>query len=985
MGIDSHLDLIQEAKTNRLKAESFYIYDYDAFNNCSMLKPHFDIFGKGMTHTSSRYVIHYLTKELKQRLGEIDRSRASKQEMNAFSDIFKPSLGQFDHQDIQDANNFIKKMFPYEGCSYTGEKLEKLINKANWITLVLSLRIIWSLLPDAIIPWESFRMFDTQEKTDGYSDYQSFYQQLPLFLPSHNHCCVLFEFLEIFITIFADDYFLDSYAAMDLIFTAGQICFAREEVSESIEDEDLTKLQSFYYQRGYAFHQIFMSYLRSLSKEPTFTKAAIFDTFDIDIYPPKPYRPMTQKALTLTVPMDPELDKTNYFKLISMAANATSRVYSSNHAFTKFENKFLDKFEINPHKIIENFFSKSSKNYLLKFDPNLNFENFKVNNDVTELRRCLKDGTIFENKEFISTFINDFNRYGFESQRDNGNNSEQFLTDTINLNFNSSLENVSSTPVRISKLDISEWFISAWKYETFLGYLQNTAVIKLTKTIGDCDWLIISSHGKVSSNNRYLTPPSSVQDAVDSLKVSEMGGSLDDEVVPDKKPRRKSLLPPLEMKNASKISTRVPKTPRKSAQVYRISFPSPPKDIAVYEKEIGMNPAHSFQESKTKPNMKFLRSPVDKPLPSPLIEAGRSNEERGAITPTQQIFSEAPEYPPPVLQLAENVNSMDPTTSEIVCSQLNISTPEVDDAHSILETPPAMKVLDRSSSENFEAQELSSPLIPPDINAEGHVAEHPYQNLRRSPPRLKLEDVKPEHESRPIFSSAAEPFLSESAIISRTVAESPVMPKRTISKILTHTNSFKSKISPASSPISQMFPKFLRKTSKGVELEKVPSSESMGSLAHINDGSGTDLSNQFNFIKNDMQNCRDSLNNYHSVQSLNFQSRESIPHIPYTPRALREPSHHSSKTQSSGSSTTSTENKEFSKLIDENRDSFVGDISTVSRGSNCFDTESEITQDTKNTIHGYMNLDGLMEQIKESMSADQLNGGHTSKDTIAGH
>ncbi|CCH41949.1 Cell surface glycoprotein [Wickerhamomyces ciferrii] len=640
----NHLDLVIEAKNNRLKSEFFYIYDYEKFNNCSLLKENFDVLSSGqITHNSSRYVIHYLTMELKKRLKEIRSNvNATKQELNMIYDVFKPSLGQFDDKDIIDANDFIRSLFPYEGCSFTGEKLEKLIAQSNWITLILSLRIVWSLLPNAILPWKSFHKFNESEKRSNFTNKQSFYQVLPTFLPSHNHACVLFEFLEVLLYIFSDNYFLDLNHSVDLIFTAGQICFNRDEFkpSKSQNDDDLNELQSFYYKRGYSFYQIFISYLRSLAEEASFNDKVLLETFKIHEYPPSPYKPVTQKALTLTVPADEDLEETNYFKLISNASNATSRIYSSNHTFTKFENKFLDKFEINPHKIIEHFFSKSSKNYLLKFDKNLNFENFKVGNDINEFRKNLKNGTLFENKELISTFINDFSRYGFEGNNNAANQNESFVADTINFNFNSKMENVDNNPVRVSKLEISEWFINAWKYETFLGYLQNTVILKLTKTIGDCDWLIITSNEKVSANNRYLTPPSSAETAIDNQKEKELSQfgqrNSDDSQAPIQSSNnssitspnlpKKELLPALstrrmkspkngEYKTQSSIPpTRSPqkkKSPKKNA-LKNISHPSPPRDISHFEKQ---NP-DNFEGSGS-PNAMKSPLPIMKDLPKP--------------------------------------------------------------------------------------------------------------------------------------------------------------------------------------------------------------------------------------------------------------------------------------------------------------------------------------------------------------------------------
>lgn len=1012
--MQNHLNLVNEAKQNRLKAESLYIYDYDAFNNCSMLKTGFDIFETGhITHTSCRYVIHYLTKELKARLSEIDRNTATKQQLAAFHDAFKPSLGQFDELDISEANNFIKKMFPYEGCSYNGAELEKIVHKANWITLILSLRIVWSLLPGAIIPWESFRRFEQAEQQSDHKNWQSFYQQLPLCLPSHNHCCVLFEFLEIFIAVFQDDYFVNKKNALDLIFTAGQICFARKDYNEPTENDELQELQEFYYKRGYSFYQIFISYLRALSKEQSFTKRTIFDAFDIDVYPPHPYEPVTQKALTLTVPMDPELKNTNYFKLISMAANATSRTYSSNHSFTKFENKFLDKFEVNPYKIIDNFFSKSSKNYLLKFDKNLDFENFKVNNEITEMRKNLKDGTLFEHKEFISTFISEFNRYGFESERDNGNKPEAFLADTINMNFNSNMQTSKNAPVRLSKLEISEWFINAWKYETFLGYLQNTAVIKLTKTIGDCDWLIITSHEKVSSNNRYLTPLSSVHDTVDQKKNEELGAPLQDDLPPPpvSKPSKLSSKSSMKKTLLSPVLTTSNGFKKPPTALAPISSPSPPRVIAAFEKENKLYP-HLERLDYQKPMRNYIdnhsskpSSPVvamDAPPPLPVLNFDYS-EKSDVSTPVDQMFAVSPIAPPPVVQSSADVDSMNSSTADLMSEHISkvIFTPRPESKLLAPQSELPLSALKgpRSSSEDVSKQvfeslsKTSNPSTPVELIQP--QLEHSYRSLKYSPPRFNL--------PTPNVANDANQSTIALTIASRTqpLPQSPVVkfspsPQRQhsssrISSLLTHTNSIKSKISPASSPITQMFPRFLRRSSTGHELKKVPSRESVGSLSHINDGSGTDLANQFSFLRS---GSSDSLLQFEmsqhqaekeqeeqkSMRKHVEQSTESIPQISHTLRA-REQSGHTPEValnEESGSHSTITSHNVHDELGQELRQDGheinQGEVSAISRTSDCFDMESDITNDTKNTTQGETNLDSLMHEIKQTMNVEESKG-----------
>lgn len=969
----TQLHLVSEANRLRVRAESLYIYDYAAFNACAMLKPGFDIFEEGLTHTSVRYVVHHLTKELKSRLGEVVRSTATKQQLAVFHDIFKPSLGQFDEGDIQETNEFIRAMFPYRGCSINGDELEKRVGRANWITVILSLRIIWSLLPQAIVPWESYHRFSAQEQKDGYKNYQSFYQQLPLFLPSHNHSCVLFEFLEILIAVFQDDYFLDVNSALDLVFTAGQVCFGRKNYVEEAGDDDLHTLQTFYYQRGYAFHHIFVSYLRSLSKEPTFTKTSLLPTFSIDVYPPKPYNPVSQKALTLTVPMDDTLKTTNYTKLISLAANATSRIYSSNHAFTRYENTFLDKFESNPHKIIENFFSKSSRNYLLKFDSELDFDNFKVSKEITSMRKNIRDGTLSDHHEFVSTFINDFNRYGFESRSTMGNNPDAFLADTINLNFDSNLQSSDSAPVRLSKLDISEWFINAWKYETFLGYLQNTAVIKLTKTIGDCDWLIIASHEKVSETNRYLTPPSSASTAVDEFKKEELTSTEQEPKSAGR--RRSSLLPPL-------ATTFQQATNRKS--VNRVSIPSQPLGIAQYEKQ-NVRPV----EQLPRPSRGGFKSQPQSPNEGPLWDVKDMPPlpaQRTFLTPEGQVLA-SPVAPPPL-----NKSAVDSQTSSLlrdpygsVTVRVPVSSPydvAVQELPAVERNEPVNQqqplVNEKPLKEIMQSpRPIGKPVVKPPVTPvltapEIKDSEHPYQKLRSTPPKRAVSNENPERDQSPLTSaSTTEP-----------------LPKRETSGRITHlihstSVKTKTKNSPTGSPIVQMFPRFMRTkpvTVQSNDLAKIPTSESATSLAYINDGSGVDLENQFSFTRNaEWHKSQDSLNQSHNVES--SAKTDSFAEVAYTAKALCEPSRANSKNSSES---------QLDNAINHHRDDFIGDVSAASRHSkdcDCFDSDGNLTQETKEFTQdtttddltpgekNVLGLDGLMREIKDTLGVDDKSSG----------
>lgn len=848
----NHLDLVIEAKNNRLKQEYFYIYDYDKFNDCSLIKPNFNILNakEQINHKSTRYVIHYLTKELKQRFKTFNNKQ-----MDSFYEIFKPSLGQFNDDDIKVANQFLRSLFPFEGCSYTGEKLEKMISKVSYITLILTLRIIWSLLPGAILSWESFKKFQSFEKSNNYQNYESFYHDLPKFLQSHNHGCVLFEFLEILLAIFtSDEYFLDLNNSIDLIFTAGQICFNRDELdkenthtkqNDPLDEscDDLNKLQEFYYKRGYSFYQIFKSYLRSLSKEQSFNNTFLLDIFKIDEYPPKAYKPVTQKALTLKIPFDEEnFNDINYFKLISNASNSSRRIYSSNYTFTKFENKFLDKFEFNPYKIVDCFFSNSSKNYLLKFDKNLDFKDFKdlkhdsnhANNHNSKLPNqnpFLKD----------STFIKEFNRYGFNLN--NLNSSNEFFKsehpfgredndsmvniDTINLNFNSNLNKASDevdNPVRISKLDITEWFINAWKYETFLGLLQNTVVIKLTKTIGDCDWLIITADDKVSTTNRYLTPLQTCFDSEDFMRNDEDYDKLkqqEQQQQEDQKKKSPKLKLPCKLSPKKKITK----------DDITIAYPSPPKEKSV--ESFTASPDAEQQKDQHEDELKEelekvlekeLEEEVDNPEVAP-IEVTLASD---GSQPLSDGSVKSPEVSNNEVGNAEQISN---EVEQEFKTPVNQVIPEFEAPG--LKVAKAPQAKHRKAVKKLKSPPPNSPL-PPLPSSPASVRQHPYKQLnRKSPPRTFTNPALPPSNTK------------------------PQSPKSNRFSRLSIPN-VKNLKSPTSSPISQVIPKFFQKpmssasgsssaspgssspsfSFKNQKLSKISSSDSQGSLAFINDGSG---------------------------------------------------------------------------------------------------------------------------------------------------
>ncbi|SCW00351.1 LAFE_0C02278g1_1 [Lachancea fermentati] len=520
----THEQILKEKNFNRKQSERYYIYDFTLYrgptDESATSDPTFDIFQKkeGINPTSARYVIHYLTRYFKETLIDDGIAQGSRDtgSIKSAIEIFKPNLSHFSNQEIEGATRILKSFFPWDGCSLNGKVLEESIKKSfgnHKNKLILALRIIWSHLPQGIIPWEAYLKFCAIESKQNFSK-MCFYNFLPRVLPDHDYTCCAFEFLEILVAIISKvDMVVDKYTQMDLIFTAGQVCFVstpdlRNYIkNKSSDSPDLIALVKVYQAKGEALYRLFVSYLRSLVEEGKIKDFYLIDTFQIDDYPPKPYKPMTQRALTLTVPQLPNPDENNFNELMTLAAKASTRIYSSNHTFTKMDNTFLDKFEEDPYKVVTSLFSRSSKRYMYKFDDKFDpeiFKNFGMRSGFGSGLQSLGPGDQYA----VATWINSCKDKGFNdflSVLDDNNFGEGTLA-LGSSNFKSAKDEAPAfPPVRVSKMDVSEWFISSWKYETFLSKVKNTLVIKLTKRIADCEWLVITTDERVGSQC-YLTP-----------------------------------------------------------------------------------------------------------------------------------------------------------------------------------------------------------------------------------------------------------------------------------------------------------------------------------------------------------------------------------------------------------------------------------------------------------------------------------------------
>ena len=499
-------------------------------------------------------------------------------------EIFKPNLSHFSNSEINHCKKVLRSFFPWEGCSLTGNMLEKSIhnnfgdynNNKHWTRLILSLRILWAELARGIIPWKSYLDFCEMESKKNFP-VMSFYNILPQTLPNHDYTCCTFEFLEILVAIISKiDLVVDKSVQMDLIFTAGQVCFYNDvDLQNHIKDTagsnpDLIQLGKLYYARGSALFHLFVGYLRSLAEEGKIKDFYLIDNFHIDSYPPHPYKAITQNALTLTIPKFTE-NENDFNVLMQSAAKSQSRIYSSNHTFSKLENSFLDKFEEDPLKVFETIFSKSSKRYLYKFDKKF---------DPKLLRFSSTNGfqeglaSIDENDQYaVATWIEhckgqDFNE--FLSVLDDTTFGEGTLA-FDHSSFTQALKKTSKkenfAPVRVSKMPVSEWFISSWKYETFLEKVHNTLLLKLTKKIGDCDWLVITTDERVGKSC-YLTPPSSSDSAKDLEKEKTIESDADNFSIRSRPPPpnllgEKSSSPLLESSSSSSIYSGYSRKPLK--------------------------------------------------------------------------------------------------------------------------------------------------------------------------------------------------------------------------------------------------------------------------------------------------------------------------------------------------------------------------------------------------------------------------------------
>lgn len=473
------------------QGDRFYIYDSKAYLNADK-SGKFDIFEKrnGINPTSTRYVIQYLINHIRELILQNDDNKQLLQ-------VFKPNLHHFSQKEVVDVREVLKNFFPHDGCSLKGDDLKTAIKvnfKAKIGSLSTALRILWNEFPRGIVPWDSYNRFVKWEHDNGYP-LESFHFRLSKFLPNKDYTFCAFAFLEFILCILLqkNKLLIDKSVQIDLIFTAGPTCFTRERIEGS--DDDLPPVIRSYHRRGNALYRLFVGYLRSLNHEGRVKDFYLSDIFQIDQYPPNAYKARSSKALTLTIPF--EYSSGNDFtSLIYNAATAKQRFYSSKTSFSKVENIFLDQFEDETLRVITTFFSESSNRYITTFDNGFNA-------DVLDNSAGGKKGAkIGDDQYAVATWLQFAKEQtSFDEllgMLEGGNCAEggtlalggggMTLQQPMKLHRDRS----ENSKVRVGKMDVTEWIISAWKNEMFMSKVQNALLIKLTKRIGECNWLVIT-------------------------------------------------------------------------------------------------------------------------------------------------------------------------------------------------------------------------------------------------------------------------------------------------------------------------------------------------------------------------------------------------------------------------------------------------------------------------------------------------------------
>lgn len=506
----TNYDTFENGRSNR---DSFgggvhYIYDNAAYNTN---EADFNIFAKpgGITPSSTRLVVQCLTSAFKESISQVGDTKVLQQ-------VIKPNLHHFSKDEVQEVKRLVCKLFPYDGCTLKDQALKKVVRDSfgeNVIRLTVALRVIWSSFPKGIIPWESYYKFIKWESQTGFPP-ESFHFRFSKFLPDRNYTFCTFAFLEFLLCILLqkNKLMLDKSIQMDLIFTAGATAFVRDPSYCSSVNEEMPPVIRSYYQRGSALHRLFVGYIRSLNHERKMTDVYLLDIFQIEQYPPRPYKARSAKALTLTIPKG-NPNGNDFTSLINQAASAKKRFFSASTSFSRIENAFLDQFEEQTLRVIMTFFSESSNRYITTFDDGFDAELLQG----ASKRNKSHSRKVSDDDNMVATWLQMAKEQnGFDELLEVLENNHMPEGGTLALGAPAATLGPTSrkdrnedpnSSVRIGKTDITEWIINSWKYEMFMSRVQNTLLIKLTKKVDECNWLVLSCEENVNMNPKAVPPP----------------------------------------------------------------------------------------------------------------------------------------------------------------------------------------------------------------------------------------------------------------------------------------------------------------------------------------------------------------------------------------------------------------------------------------------------------------------------------------------
>lgn len=518
----SVVSVAQTLNQERNKMECrFYVYDRSAFEKSIILQKKFNIFGKkenGIGFVSCKHVLHELVTRLMNKLKEVD---SSKNTLNNVNIIFSPNLNQIEVKKLHKTKEFIQSLFPHDGCSLKGKKLQKLINFVDIDYIIISIRVLIGLLPNGgLINNDFYQKFSEYEFKNNFNE-NSFYKVTPLISENDCQAILLQEFLELVILLCwrklekteKENIEKRKDSVMDLLNTAAGISLP---LNENNKVSNLVDYKKICISRNFKFQRIFFSYLRnlkylqSLNKTSKKTKShhyyqnvhesiLLVMKDDIMNYPPIEYQTnFIEYGLVISIDerqmFDPNNntkniyrrrkrcdqdinvnDNKNFFKFLEHVESSQKIWYSNQDFFYFDEQVFLKKFLNDTCDLLSQQASDLSLEYLAKFD----FDNQLYNelNTRKELRK--------HNYKLNSNSYPRQNGYG---------------------NFESKDESVFNV-VKVSKMIMTNWFYNNWKLDTSMGNLKSTFIFELKQKIGQIQWLILAVEEFDSLNSKNCVDP----------------------------------------------------------------------------------------------------------------------------------------------------------------------------------------------------------------------------------------------------------------------------------------------------------------------------------------------------------------------------------------------------------------------------------------------------------------------------------------------